>query len=278
MPNLLKPVLKPLRSAARAYPDEIRTPRRRYTRVESDDGVRWVDSEGNQLRPENLEVGPGVVDAAMRRGLPTALDYGGQKYSLVGTADRPLWKNDAGEILEESDLYELNDLDMSPDAREQRMFDMGFDDQRFYHGSPRDIEEFDPSLYGTEGAALGKHTYLTTSADDASVNYATPEGPDLQARIREDFETIDPADLPEGVDIHQAARDAYGIENEGAVYPLRTRGEYFSIDPKAPSKIGPEDFDDLRAALDEAAEVYGVPELRDIDIEDLTYVDGNVHG
>lgn len=125
-------------------------------------------------------------------------------------------------------------------ARLQRAEQLGFNVEG-YHGSTHDIRRF--STHAAEpGSDWGRATYISTSPEDASANYAGV-GPDLSARIslrseqladelyntpEADFEDtwgIPYADYLEdeaGV-AHELARNELKGQNEGTVYPLRVR-------------------------------------------------------
>jgi hypothetical protein len=113
-------------------------------------------------------------------------------------------------------------LDMAKEARLKRAkaFDEGW-----FHGSTHDIDAFGGATHNTEGH-FGAGHYLTNSADDASRHYAG-EGPDLTRRIQLRAEQLEhemglPYDHP---DVVARARSELKGDNEGVVYPLRTRTE-----------------------------------------------------
>ena len=63
----------------------------------------------------------------------------------------------------------------------QRAAAMGFTKDR-YHGSLHNIKKFDVNKASTESHA-GKGVYSTDSPEDASLNYASIYGPDVDAKI-----------------------------------------------------------------------------------------------
>ena len=71
---------------------------------------------------------------------------------------------------------------------------MGFSDDTYYHGSLKDIKEFDPNLASIEGH-LGKSIYVTDNPKDASVNYASLSAPDILHKAQKYADTIEHNDL-----------------------------------------------------------------------------------
>jgi len=67
---------------------------------------------------------------------------------------------------------------------------MGFSDETYYHGSVKDITEFDPSMSNIEGH-LGKSIYVTDNPLDASRNYASLQSPDLTIKAENMAERMD---------------------------------------------------------------------------------------
>ena len=135
-------------------------------------------------------------------------------------------------------------LPFDPESRAARREDMGYNVDA-YHGSPRDIERFKNDYSNTQGY-WGGHHYATSSPVDASINYATPEGADVSMRMQEHIDNIldeyhpddirnwheqkygtaevnpqDPKLIKEYADDY--AKEALGITNEGAVYPVALR-------------------------------------------------------
>jgi len=88
---------------------------------------------------------------------------------------------------------------------------MGFSDETYYHGSVKDITEFDPSMSNIEGH-LGKSIYVTDNPLDASRNYASLQSPDLTIKAENMAERMDDT----------AWLDNFK-DNEGIVYPLSIR-------------------------------------------------------
>ena len=135
-------------------------------------------------------------------------------------------------------------LPFDAESRAARREDMGYNVDA-YHGSPRDIERF-KNQYSNTGGYWGGHHYATSSPDDASINYATPEGADVSMRMQEHIDNVldqyhpddvrnwheqkygtaevnpqDPKLIKEYADDY--AKEALGITNEGAVYPVALR-------------------------------------------------------
>jgi len=165
-------------------------------------------------------------------------------------------------------------LPMDTPARMKRAEEMG-NTVDAYHGSPRDIKEFNSSLYGTPEGHYGANAYFTSSVDDVNANYSG-EGPDLTNRIQRtmeqsadepddynileywtdrDLDVDDIADLTDG-QIEEAqeglARQYLGVENQGTVYPVKLRMEN-------PVVVGGknETFFDFNMELDDAGEYVG---------------------
>lgn len=88
---------------------------------------------------------------------------------------------------------------------------MGFGDETYYHGSVKDITEFDPSMSNIEGH-LGKSIYVTDNPLDASRNYASLQSPDLTVKAENMAERMDDT----------AWLDNFK-DNDGIVYPLSIR-------------------------------------------------------
>jgi hypothetical protein len=141
----------------------------------------------------------------------------------------------------------VDDLPLDTASRMKRAEEMG-NTVDAYHGSPRDIKEFNSTLYGSSEGHYGAKAYFTSSVDDVNANYAG-EGPDLTNRIQRtmeqsaddpddynileywtdrDLDVDDIADLTDG-QIEEAqeglARQYLGVENQGTVYPVKLRME-----------------------------------------------------
>jgi hypothetical protein len=137
----------------------------------------------------------------------------------------------------------LKELPMDEVSRMARAKDMGFGTDAF-HGSPRDIKEF-KNKFGSPEGHYGANHYFTSSIDDANHNYAG-EGPDLTGRIERvlernadggddyhlrelaqerglDFDSLSSGEQDQLA--RDSARAALGIENQGAVYPVKLRME-----------------------------------------------------
>ncbi len=142
-------------------------------------------------------------------------------------------------------------LDKSKKARMQRAKEQGFDvDNQVFHGSTHDISKFGGNY--EKGGHFGGTNYFTSSADDASRNYAG-EGPDLTNRIdsmAERLESEMDIDFDEARMI--AAKRLKGA-NEGVVYPtLLKRGKEFNIDDGDTFLKYEREVDDWEDYLDDA--------------------------
>ena len=116
-----------------------------------------------------------------------------------------------------------DDLPMDYASRMQRADELGYTHD-VYHGTTKDIKEFDTSMANPE-SDLGGGIYTTTSPDDASINYSSLESSqDLTQKIELRAERIE-SEL--GVDMDEArklAKDELygGAEN---VMPLKVKLE-----------------------------------------------------
>ncbi len=125
-----------------------------------------------------------------------------------------------------------------------------------FHGTTHDIDTFDPSRGNVEGF-LGSGVYLTSSADDAGLNYAGI-GPDLESRIEQRQDQLEQvvADEPQFADASQddiraeararAEKELVGSAG-GNVMPLYVKMEN-------PLVLGSDD--DLRETYFETEYVY----------------------
>jgi len=144
-----------------------------------------------------------------------------------------------------------------------------------WHGSPRNIGRFKNDFSSNEGH-YGSNHYFSNSVDDINHNYATPEGADLVNRTQRESESlsdIEDYQLREALDelgiehsdedlsddhiekaIQKIVRDSLGIENEGAVYPVKLRMQN-------PVRVGGkgETVFDWHEPYNEAADEYGEP-------------------
>ena len=149
--------------------------------------------------------------------------------------------------------------------RLKRAKEQGFDtDQTWYHGSTHNIKEMGGDTINPE-SHFGAGYYLTSSADDASKNYAGV-GPDLTQRIQlraeqiagaEDLDYDDPGVLA------RAEAELKG-DSDGVIYPAYTRtkktfdissdGDTF-LEYKQPD-LDPEDYlDEADGDMDLAEEL-----------------------
>jgi hypothetical protein len=108
-------------------------------------------------------------------------------------------------------------LPMDEVSRMKRADEMGYN-RDAYHGSTRDIREFN-TVFGNREGHYGANHYFTNSVDDLGKNYAG-EGPDLTQRITEKMERLG----DEGIEpSRKAAKEALGIENKGVSYPVKLK-------------------------------------------------------
>tara|TARA_R110002074_G_scaffold35235_4_gene96339 strand:- start:735 stop:2696 length:1962 start_codon:yes stop_codon:yes gene_type:complete len=149
--------------------------------------------------------------------------------------------------------------------RLKRAKEQGFDtDQTWYHGSTHNIKEMGGDTINPE-SHFGAGYYLTSSADDASKNYAGV-GPDLTQRIQLRAEQIAGAeDLPfEDPGVLARAEAELKGDSDGVIYPAYTRtkktfdissdGDTF-LEYKQPD-LDPEDYlDEADGDMDLAEEL-----------------------
>jgi len=117
----------------------------------------------------------------------------------------------------------LKALDIAFGPKQQRMADMGFSPQVYYHGSFFDIDRFDPKKFD-KSAAVGRGVYLTSDPQDAFSNYADKSGPDVQAKIERAIKnpSIDSFQKQKKT----AEKRLYKtLEKEGVLYPLHIRSK-----------------------------------------------------
>jgi len=124
-----------------------------------------------------------------------------------------------------------SELAMDLASRLQRAEEMGFK-QKGFHGSFSDIEKFNPAMGSVEGR-FGKSIYITSSPEDASMNYASRSGPDPSGKFSRKLDELqalrDEGKLPEDADLYElASKQLYGTtaaksEQIGTVYPLRVK-------------------------------------------------------
>ena len=157
---------------------------------------------------------------------------------------------------------------------------LGFD-TKVYHGSVKDITEFDPSMAGIEGH-LGKSIYLTDNPVDASRNYARINAPDISAKAERYVDSLsysqpkvinkelqrlkrirqlrNPKPRPKVDKLLAQQEDEYALlmkdewlnnfkDNEGVVYPLAFRkGNQLDVTRKS------NDYIDFSPKWDKAGE------------------------
>lgn len=121
---------------------------------------------------------------------------------------------------------------------------MGFADEGF-HGSVYDIDAFKPARASTESFA-GRGVYITDSAEDASRNYASIYGPDVNAKVMSALESrergysnrmLDALSRSGGKRLTPRQKEVVlgstlNADNTGVVYPLMYRTKKLTnIDP-----------------------------------------------
>jgi hypothetical protein len=205
-------------------------------------GVRYLD-EGSR------EAGKGTSNFVVFPGnenLLTILESGGSPVTKALREGKPAKAPTEFEIRHQVAQknaalpVEQGGLGLPPDnTPRQRAEAMGYDfDDPKYHGSVFDIKEFSPQKASTESYA-GSGTYTTTSPEDASINYASIYGPDVEGKVQRGLEDIannndkdfrrigsrlrDGALTPRQQEIVLGA--TIDADNAGAVYPLVTRSE-----------------------------------------------------
>jgi hypothetical protein len=166
---------------------------------------------------------------------------------------------------------------------EDRARAMGYQwDNPQFHGSFYDIHDFRPQNASTESFA-GAGTYMTPSPEDASLNYASVYGPDVQGKITNfleqqdlDYRKIHGKLYKEEFSPNQQmklAQWALNGDNGGVVYPLVHRSDMTAHldDPKKDSWIEPiekynEELDDYETtdtfrnyegAMSDYSDLYG---------------------
>jgi hypothetical protein len=100
-------------------------------------------------------------------------------------------------------------------------------DQRWFHASTHNIEEFDNVDLQNAESHFGKGTYLTSDPYDASKNYGSLEGQDLTQRVQGRAEQIANDadwDYDDPRALKQAQEELIG-DNLGVVYPVHTKNE-----------------------------------------------------
>ena len=128
-------------------------------------------------------------------------------------------------------MFNNTPLDMSQEARMARAADMGFGGD-WYHGTTHDFADFGGGSTKNVEGHFGAGDYFTSSARDASDNYAG-FGPDLTQRIEMRSEQLademgldydDPA-------VRSAARAEIAGQHEGMIIPAKVRGDEINVMP-----------------------------------------------
>jgi hypothetical protein len=197
-----------------------------------------------------IPVAGGAVRAAKR--LSKGADIAAERAEALATAQR----NAAKPVRE-------GGLGLRPDNTPmERAEAMGYEPKReVYHGSLHDIERVNLGS-GDPGAFVGQGFYMTPSAEDASINYASVMGPDTFAKIERGIEgtekdlrrisralsenTLSPART------EVVLRETGTGQNLGVVYPLLVkRGrEANLVNPERSGFVEPGQI------YDEAADEY----------------------
>lgn len=137
----------------------------------------------------------------------------------------------AGTVAKMRKAEKAADLPMDLASRMRRAEEMGFT-QKGFHGSFRDISKFEPSVADVEGR-FGKSIYVTSSPEDASLNYASRSGPDPSGKFSRKLDELqakrDSGEIPEEADLYElASKELFGTSaakaaDIGTVYPLRLK-------------------------------------------------------
>lgn len=184
------------------------------------------------------------------RADPYAIRYGDTEWSF--DPYEQTWHDRGGSSVDTSVVWNrdktlqraqnFNRMEQESLARQLRATEQGYDLEGL-HGSTHDIKRFSTER-SEPGSDWGKSTYISTSPEDVSHNYAGM-GPDLSARISKRSEELaedlynTPKDQFEdqwGVPYETYIEDEAGIadmlarqelkgQNEGVIYPLRVRGK-----------------------------------------------------
>lgn len=121
-------------------------------------------------------------------------------------------------IGDEREKY-LKALDIAFGPKQQRMKDMGFGPEVYYHGSFQDLDRFDPRKFNVE-SGVGKGVYVSSSPEDAFLNYAKSEGPDVKQKIEHLALT---KYLNHEKPFTAAKKKLLGSSDEGVLYPLHVK-------------------------------------------------------
>jgi hypothetical protein len=175
-------------------------------------------------------------------------------------------------------LQERTDLK----SRMDRAKEMGFDIDA-YHGTTRDIDQFDSSKHGNVGGHYGAHNYFTSSTDDLE-NYSG-EGPDLTNRIEQeadhyyggdnddviqdwldakgkDIQVDDLTDDQREKIVRKIAKASLGMENKGVSMPVKLKGKKLvNVDVDTETHL---DFDEALSIMRDTLYQYDVAD-REID-------------
>lgn len=194
--------------------------------------------------------------------------------SMVGLAKRPV--NALGEVIPPT-KYELAHEEARKNAVKMlglpesntamdRAKALGADLERpLYHGSMHDVSNVDLSRSDIGGHA-GQGFYMTPSPEDASINYANINGPDVRQRIqglleqsenmrgdtRDNLARAFYDDKIHGARLEKVLRGTGGGDNLGTVYPVYAKHgqEANLVDPKKSAYL------DAGEVYDEALDDY----------------------
>jgi hypothetical protein len=158
-----------------------------------------VAAEGGDVSPEDaVNFAGNLVGGAVAGGAVKPVE--GAVAGMGARTRLPAAPRDAALKLAEKNAIKTLGLRKGNTSLE-RAKAMGFDLERpLYHGSLHDIQHVDLSRSDVGGHA-GQGFYMTPDPKDASINYAHPYGPDVQARIERGLE--------QGADDSEVTRDIY---------------------------------------------------------------------
>lgn len=120
----------------------------------------------------------------------------------------------------------LNALEQAHGPRVEREKQMGFDPhQDWYHGSFHDINAFRKAKDLPKDSFLGKSNYFTSSPEDASLNYAVKDGPDIANKQEALMEKLDDGTTNYSQRAELMDQQLFNGLDSGAVYPVHLKTE-----------------------------------------------------
>lgn len=159
----------------------------------------------------------------------------------------------------------LSLLDEVYGPKEQRIADMGFDPQTWYHGSFENIKKMEPKPTKGTSPYLGKGTYVTTSPQDAS-NYASLNSVDNNYKIEKLAESLrDKFDLDYTSSIERAQQVITKNLDSGAVYPVKIK----TSNSTSTYIDEPLSFEDAQNAVKDSDVAFMQPSMKWPSMEDV---------